>query len=127
MNNKTKEFKKLQAEWYSKLEDEGFQDVEQDEEHLKRWTSSFFKTRYNPTLWKAKEEYYRAAGHFLHDYKFSNDTEKLIWELHGEAMSIRNIALVLKAKGIKSYKRRIHETIQKLAKEMVNKCSKKPT
>ncbi len=119
---KSKEFLKLQKTWEKKLSDSGLENIEQADGNLKIWTSSFFRSRYNPTLWKAKEDYYRLAGQFLNDHKFESTVEKLIWQLHSEAVSIRNIYLELKRLKKKIAKDKIHNIIRKLADEMTSKC-----
>lgn len=94
MNN-SKEFKKLQAEWDKKLKDSGFNDAEQrKDENLKNW-SCLFSTKHTPVQAEAKYEYYRACGHFLHEYKFSEEAERRMFQLHSEGVSMRGIVKVL--------------------------------
>lgn len=116
--DKRDELKKLQQEWYKRLEDEGFEDIEQDEEHLKVWHGHSFSNKFSPDLFEAKTEYYQAAGRFLHEYAFSDETEKTIWEQHANGISIRNIVKTLTKQGVKTYKRKVDETVQRLRKEM---------
>lgn len=126
-NTKTPEFKKLQTEWYNKLKAEGFKDLEPIEGRLVdggldafcpgRTTGFSYEERklYNET----KEQYYRLAGHFLHDFKFANDFDKYVWELHSNGLSYRSIVSVLKGLGKKFiYRRKINETVNKLSKQM---------
>ena len=61
LNNK--DFQKLQAQWYDKLKKTGFEDAEQSNGALKCWSATKFK---DTSRVKAKEEYFRLAGHFLH-------------------------------------------------------------
>lgn len=84
-----------------------------------------FVLNYRKEVSENKEEYYRMAGHFLHDHKFENPTEKLIWSMHGDGVSIIDIVLYLRSRKIKTYKRKVHETIQKLADEMGGRCRKR--
>lgn len=114
-----KEFNTLQKEWYSKLKDSGFEDIEQNELDLKLWSSHFFKVRHNATLFSAKEEYYRMAGHFLYDYTFSNEHEKQIWALHSTGVSIRGIVDQLKAKKIKTDTKKVNNIIKAFSKLMI--------
>lgn len=111
--HRTPKFKKLQKSWYKKLAKKGFNDIEHDENHLKLSTERFV-TRdggayANPTLTKAKFEYYNNCRKFSNEYKFKNKTEKKIFELHSEGVSIRDIA----AK-IKQSRRKVHEAIKKI-------------
>jgi hypothetical protein len=122
MDNKSKEFLKLQEKWYKKLKSDGFEDIEQDEEHLTVWHTHLFNQNYDDVKFQAKEDYYRAAGHFLHDYPFKNKKERLIWQLHSEGISIRHIVKKLKSLSFNAYRREVHEVVMKLTREMINKC-----
>lgn len=122
MDRNSKEFKELQREWYKKLKDTGFEEIEQEDGNLKLWACHAFKTHYNPTSAGAKEEYYRLAGHFLYQYTFESEQERLTWELHSQGKSIREILIVIAEKGYKSHKNKVHQTIKRLAKVMVQTC-----
>lgn len=143
-NNKfyeTRSFKKLNDEWSRKLEQSGFEDIEQPtnfksglpDGNLKQWASSFFIANFRDgdvDKFKAKEEYYRLAGQFLHEYKFSNEYEKNVWEMHGEGLSIETIVNTLLAKkvryilGRKVNIRFISEMVRRLYKIMLEKLKK---
>jgi hypothetical protein len=115
MDLKSKEFEKLQAEWDAKLKKSGFDDKERRDGCLKFYDSDYFTsniTGADPVYYKSKEEYYRMAGKFLYDNKFKSQQDKIIWEQHAEGKSIREIVKILRKKGFKSYKRKVHETIQ---------------
>lgn len=115
-------FEKLKKAWYERLEASGFQDAEQDEEKLKSWSSMSFRIRYNETLYAAKEDYYRLAGHFANDYPFASEFERKIWALHAEGRSVATILIELGKQGIRTYKTPIHKIINRLKKEMIAKC-----
>lgn len=119
MHRRTKEYAALEAEWDKKLADSGFQDIEQRKDgNLKFW-STIFVNRHTFSRLDAKQAYYRAAGHFLHDHKFTS-YERKVWELHAEGISMRNIVKILQDRdNIRTYRRRVHETIQSLVREMV--------
>ncbi len=119
MNHRSKSFKALQKVWEKKLSDSGLENIEQPDGNLKLWTSSFFKVRYNATLFEAKEEYYRMASQFLHDHRFEADAHKKMWELHANGVSMRNIACTLRKKGIATNKDLVNAVIQDLAKVML--------
>ncbi len=117
MDNKSKLFKTLQAKWYAKIEKGGFEDIEQADGRLKLWASGVFKERLarkGPNFFEATEEYYRKAGHFLHEHKFESDFAKTVWEFHATGVSIREIVGRLRDKGVKTHRRRVHETLQGL-------------
>lgn len=122
----TKEFKALQARWNKKLEDEGFQDIETPDGRLKGIShADFFKAHYNQIDAQAKQEYYRCAGYFLYEYKFKNQLERKIWELHVEGIGIREIVKVLKKQKFKVYKRLVHETLRPMVEKLLKKMKLK--
>lgn len=133
--SKNKELKKLTKLWYKKLEKEGFQEIEQADGNLKVWHSHKFLRTSDGSVFSApaKEEYFRSAGHFLHDHVFSNEAEKDIWKLHCEGLSIREIAKVFKSKkNEKEYtkcinNRNVHLTLQSLARIMLNRYKRIPS
>ena len=88
------DYEKLRAVWYKKLEREGFEDIETDENNLKSWTAT--KVRRSQDLWQAKEAYYQMAANLLNDYKFESNVEKWIWEYHADGVSVRDIVKLLK-------------------------------
>lgn len=122
MDIKSKEFQDQQAIWYKKLKDSGFDDVEQDEERLKNHSTNFFRNNFNETAYTANLNYYRLAGQFLHDHKFQSKKERLIWELHSEGHGRAKIVEYLKQRRFKTYAYQVQHTIERLTKEMINKC-----
>jgi len=93
----SKEFKDLQKEWYQKLADTGFVDLEQHELHSRRYRSSGVKKygKYSQEWNDSKAEYYNLAGKFLNEYRFRNRIQKVIWEYHTNGISTRDIADIL--------------------------------
>lgn len=143
--SKPDDFKKLQDKWYKKLKDSGFEDIEQDEQRLKRWDSMYFITRHTSFVgnsakqvagshrklstdqFKSQQEYYQLAGVFLHNHQFKDSKERTIWELHSEGYPTSDIYKVMKAKKQAVYLEGIHKTIKALAKIMVDQCHPKKT
>lgn len=94
MAKKPSDFQKLKAKWYKKLEKSGFFDIEQDEQHLKSYSSQFQRER-SVLSWEAKEAYYHMCDLMLNEYKFASRLERIIWEYHSNAISFRDIATIL--------------------------------
>jgi hypothetical protein len=121
---KTKEFQDLQKVWNRKLEKSGFQDIERSDRvgkasgRLKTDALKNITQSYTAEQFAVKEEYYRLAGQFLHDYKFKSDNDRTIWRMHSEGISVRDIIRALKKKGVTAYKDLVHGTIKRLADEM---------
>ena len=93
-------YEELRDTWYKKLKDSGFEDIEQDEDTLKRWDSHYFTKRRNLTEsggWQAKAAYYSMAGRFLNEYKFDTPLEQAVWEYHANGLGRRDISKILKA------------------------------
>lgn len=116
----SKEFKKLQARWYSKLKAEGFQDIETDEMLLNvnstRWARLKTQTRMADA-----NAYYELATRFLYEYDFENDTgkitdiDKVIWMYHVEGLGVRPLADVLKKL---KFKKKGYGTVAKVVKRL---------
>lgn len=131
-----KHFKALHRLWTKKLEISGFQDIEQPEffksgivdGHLKQWaSSSIFTSNRTDAEWiESKQEYYRVAGHFLHEHVFASEAEKSIWELHSEGKGVDTIVSLLNSVGIKYYlgkrvnQKNVAETLKCLKKQMID-------
>jgi transposase-like protein len=122
---KTKKFNALKDKWYKKLEKAGFEDAEDDENHLKQWHSFNFSDnkqshRFSAALFSSKAEYYRLAGQFLHTHEFKKPVEKVIWTYHADGKTNREISRLLKSAGRKySSKDYVRLIITALAKEML--------
>lgn len=122
MSDNKREYERLRAIWYQKLKDDGFNDVEQDEDNLKSWSTKFVREGTPLALIESKTAYYQMATNFLNEYKFESELEKIIWTYHTEAISYRDIATVLKeTKVVKKMDRTtIWQIVQKLKKSMKN-------
>lgn len=115
------EFETLKTEWYQKLKDDGFQDIEYNETTLNETTSAtrFGKMSRAHGGWQAKLEYTQMAESFLEDHEFENTITKVIWEYHANGLSVRKIAMILSETGIKFYKKsQVHNIVKKLKMEM---------
>lgn len=110
--SRTKDFKALERRWYQILAESGFEDIEDTrtpERFLKKWTLKFGTL--NPDLIAETRLYYEEANYLLHRHVFESKTEKLIWKLHCEGLTIEEISF-----RIRKYKRSmIHNIISKLA------------
>ena len=89
---KTDEFKSLQDEWYSKLKDEGFDDLE-----YMTSTGSVIKRAGNHVRTKIRNgrgtaEYYRRAKMHSHHLKRANMVDTYVWNNHADGVSVRKIA-----------------------------------
>lgn len=118
---KNQEYEKLRAVWYNKLKVDGFVDIEQDEENLKVWSTRWWNQAPHPIVMEAKAAYYQLAERFLEDYKFKNKVERIIWEYHANAISIRNIVKLLKqTKLVKRTNRdAVYDVIKRLKESMI--------
>lgn len=124
MNLKSKEFLKLQSQWYKKLGKSGFYDIEQDEVYFKE-SPNVFRNKPEIEWIESKIEYYRAAGKFLYDYNFETDTDRYIWEQHANGVAIRTIVDMLKERGVKSNITKVFKLIRTLAKVMIKNVTSK--
>jgi hypothetical protein len=121
----TKDFKKLNDKWQKKLKKSGFEDIEQDEFQLKIWSSRFGRSKVGEAF-DTKSAYYYMATHFLNDYTFQNNTDKLIWKHHADAVSIKDIFKLLKKMKVKITFYAVRRTIVRLEQEMKELYKKLP-
>lgn len=117
------EFRKLAKLWDEKLKNSGFEDIERrgqvdvNEYFLKNYTSKDISQNLSPdraVYNEYKQNYFRLAGFFLHDYSFTNSTDKLIWDLHAQGKSMRRISRILKSAGIHKATTQVKEIIHRL-------------
>lgn len=113
-------FKKLQVQWYKRLESEGFEDAEVEKEgthYLKDYHSTRFQTKYGPERFEAKESYYRYARFFGNYYVFHCELYRSIWNAHAEGTPLRRMAA---SYSLSLYK--VHLITQQLAEIMKKVC-----
>lgn len=92
-HNNGHDLKALQKLWYSKLADDGFDDIENvnhAEMPLKTWHSQKWQNRCKTRI-ELTQEYYRRARDLLNTYSFNEPIHRTIWELHSEGLSKRKI------------------------------------
>jgi FixJ family two-component response regulator len=91
---------KLQREWYGKLKQSGFEDIEYlvdgygVADFIKKPSGIFKKMSYDD--FTATESYYILARQFLHHYQFPTDRDQFIWSQHADGCSSRCIAKSVK-------------------------------
>lgn len=114
-----KTLQQLQLEWYKKLKDSGFDDIEASETKLRDWSYRFVRRTINTNDDLA--EYYRLAEFFVQDYKFETELERVIWEYHANGLNYPEILKIMQAlpfsKKWKSFLP-IRRVIYKLRKKM---------
>lgn len=116
MDFNSKQFKDLRSKWYKKLREKGFEDVELNNGDLKLYHADYFALKNDPTTIEAKEDYYRYAGQFLHDYKFASKLEQSIWQHHSDGKGIRQILILVRKQGFKTYRDEVHNLLKELIK-----------
>ncbi len=107
--------------WYAKLEKVGFNDLEDKEGRLKKWSSDVFgkKALIQNGGWQAKAAYYEMCEKFLAEYPFEDELERMIWAYHTEAISVRDIAETLnKAKVTKTNRQAVWLVVKRLETRM---------
>lgn len=114
------EFRTLQQQWYKKLEEDGFKDIEQEDGRLRSW-ASWFQTHYTAEGYALKENYYYLATNFLGEYTFPSDFYRRIWGLHCEGYSTRRITNWFRARGEYCQKDKANQIINFLRQEMLKK------
>lgn len=77
----------LQAKWYKKLSKNGFEDIEQLDGNLKKWSN-----KKASVIRDSQAEYYRLAQQYLHSNRFPSKLDKVVWEYHSMGLSIVKIS-----------------------------------
>lgn len=114
MTKKT-DFDRLKDFWYKRLEDDGFVDIEHNDGSINSSSPARSTRNQTPDLRQVIQDYYSMSYHFLNEYKFSNELEKIMWEYHTEGLSVRAISKILKdTKVAKTSKTKVGEIIKKL-------------
>ena len=94
--SKKKELAKLQKEWYKKLAEDGFEDIEYFDKDMEPKDMMYREAVKTGTALKDKfestEQYYIEASQFFHRHDFTTDTDRQIWFLHSEGHPYRTIA-----------------------------------
>lgn len=121
MNQKPKTYNQLRKEWYKKLKDSGFNDIERRDGEFKDSRGIPTQLRVTKVFWEAKETYYYLAQHFLTEYKFESELEKTIWEYHLNGISYRNISKILEKVNIRADRQKIFKIVKKLKEIMLKK------
>ncbi len=88
----TDSFAKTKKEWDAKLKTVGFEDIEATDNGIVR--PQIFTTK--KVQYDGGEVYYDFCQRLLRDFPFKQDRDRLIFELHAEGKSLRNIEALLK-------------------------------
>jgi len=98
--NKPKSFIKLQKEWYSKLEKDGFKDIEYFDKSMEprdmMYKEAIKTGKAIQDKFSSTEQYYIEASQFYWNHQFEEDSHKQIWYLHSEGCAYRQISKKLK-------------------------------
>jgi hypothetical protein len=112
MPKKPRSLEEETAFWYAKLKKEGFDDIEYGDWMRNGVSKSLLRSP--EVVRSATQEYYYAANHFLHNYKFANRRDQVVWEYHTNGVSVRNISKLLKKVRITISSAHIWRTIKRL-------------
>lgn len=87
----TKEFAALDKVWKQKLKDSGFNDIE-DPSCPHGITKKSINTGSNNFIMReVTESYYDAVNDYLHNGTFAKESDKQIWELYANGLSLEEI------------------------------------
>lgn len=102
---------KLAAEWRKKLEDSGFEDIEDARANLRRSTSSLRRS-VGIAEDNLRAEYYRRAAQWDWERVWPSRIQRMTWRLHAEGKTIYEIERALAnmpKHGFRWVLKRIHE------------------
>lgn len=86
----TTEFKKLQRQWYKKLEKTGFQNIEDTQGRLTDHQSLYDlnqRVHFKDGIKEITEFYYSWAGQMVYHGKFKCRRDKMIWKYHADGLT----------------------------------------
>ena len=109
--------RKLIELWDRKLKRSGFVDAETRHDKLKTWTCRGRQARAKVCI-EASAEYFRAAGFFLHEYKFESEVERAVWECHAEGLGRRETFDALRKKFTRLTPWKVRQILSRLTREM---------
>lgn len=113
------EFKTLEAKWYAKLINSGFEDIEdtrKPDRQLKSWHDQYFFDRHSAEKIVGTRTYYEMATRLLHTFPFKSPMHRRIWELHCDGKTEREIADAISTFKKPLKKSSVHNIIAKIAK-----------
>lgn len=84
---KQQSFQQLQAKWYRKLANSGFEDIEQPDGNLKVWA-----TRPSRADMVSRAEYYHLAQQYHQDKEFPTTLDKYVWGWHSKGLTNEQVA-----------------------------------
>lgn len=119
------EFRKLQIEWYDKLKESGFKDIEKlerDELVLKRnanWSDWVYRHELDEITIKQKENFFIFLSQFVEDENtlFSSEIDKYILCRYAEGAKIKEIVSELTILEMPKNRFAIRRIIKKYVKE----------
>jgi hypothetical protein len=112
---KSKDFKTIERDWYRKLKETGFEDIEdtsRPDRMLKSW-HSFRHRKFSTLQIDCVKTYYDNADELLTQGRFSSREIEQIWAFHCEGLSCREIERRINRFKKKSMINRIIRSIEK--------------
>jgi len=104
-----KEFKALEKDWYRKLKEQGFVDIEkQIGSRQVLWS----KSKVKEDIYE-RSEYYRQLQNKIHTAKFDSDFDRTVMTLTAQGYMIKDIVKVLAAQGDSGYRGTVRYRIRK--------------
>lgn len=88
----TKEFKKLKSEWYKKLEQSGFKDIEAHERSEYEVIDTELRRIKSLAVDPSRAEWYRCVARYAHSNLFERKVHKAIYQLYAEQLPHAEIA-----------------------------------
>ena len=109
---------KLQKEWYKKLKESGFKDIEKKNGSIGRTQLNLSNRNFDQI--QATQEYYSMARTFILEHVFKDNLEKYIWTKHSEGDSERTIVKCMQEDKLETIPSRatVGRIIKKLVKLM---------
>jgi hypothetical protein len=111
------DLKRLQKRWYKILKEEGFKDIETLlpngvlADVLAQPAIHKRNRFHHPYIFEEHQSYYRLCSWFLHEYSFTEEVDRMIWECHSDGLPIRDICEKVDL-SVRAVHRRLHKLIR---------------
>ncbi len=109
---KSANFKELTKDWYKRLKEDGFRDIEQDEEHLKDTSYKAYQGA-DEIVRETKLLYYTLISQNVGRTSFPNEVDGIILMLHAEGNNIKRICDKLCEYGLSRNRHTVRVTIRR--------------
>ncbi len=102
LDYRSQEFLDLQEEWYKRLGDSGFKDIEAAG-HLKRYSNGAFKGVHTMAEYEDRLQYYQKLRECVELFRLEIPAERITMEMRADGCTVLAISAALRALRLRPY------------------------